>query len=173
MLFRSGGFDSYIKLIDEFEMYQGGFIWDFIDQAILVKDHVTGKEGENIAGNGVIKVNPEVKNGTPAIGRTPVVRVDAFLTSNAGEKKLVASSYIKLEITETSQAPDEKPDYGIIDMSADKAADYHKLEGDEKAFTNDYNLDNVSMDYQAINNKIYGTAKLTSKIGRASCRERV
>jgi len=39
-----GGFDSYIKLIDEFEMYQGGFIWDFIDQAILVKDHVTGKE---------------------------------------------------------------------------------------------------------------------------------
>ena len=120
------------------------------------------KEGENIAGNGVIKVNPEVKNGTPAIGRTPVVRVDAFLTSNAGEKKLVASSYIKLEITETSQAPDEKPDYGIIDMSADKAADYHKLEGGEKAFTNDYNLDNVSMDYQAINNKIYGTAKLTS-----------
>ena len=39
-----GGFDSYIKLIDEFEMYPGGFIWDFIDQAILVKDHVTGKE---------------------------------------------------------------------------------------------------------------------------------
>ena len=28
----------------KFEMYQGGFIWDFIDQAILVKDHVTGKE---------------------------------------------------------------------------------------------------------------------------------
>ena len=26
------------------KMYQGGFIWDFIDQAILVKDHVTGKE---------------------------------------------------------------------------------------------------------------------------------
>ena len=27
------------------------------------------KEGENIAGNGGIKVNPEVINGTPAIGR--------------------------------------------------------------------------------------------------------
>ncbi|WP_217932472.1 PL29 family lyase N-terminal domain-containing protein [Bacteroides caecimuris] len=120
------------------------------------------KEGENIASNGVIKVNPEVKNGTPAIGRTPVVRVDAFLTSNAGEKKLVASSYIKLEITETSQAPDEQPDYGIIDMSADKEADYHKLEDGVEAFTNDYDRDNVSMDYQAINNKIYGTAKLTS-----------
>ena len=46
-------------------------------------------------------------------------------------------------------------DYGTINMSDPKAADYHKLEGDEKAFTNDYNLDNVSMDYQAINNKIY------------------
>ena len=39
-----GGLDSYMKLIDKYEMYQGGFIWDFIDQALLVKDEVTGKE---------------------------------------------------------------------------------------------------------------------------------
>ena len=39
-----GGFDSYMKLIDKYEMYQGGFIWDFIDQALLVKDEVTGRE---------------------------------------------------------------------------------------------------------------------------------
>ena len=39
-----GGLGDYMKLIDKYEMYQGGFIWDFIDQAILVKDHVTGKE---------------------------------------------------------------------------------------------------------------------------------
>lgn len=39
-----GGLGSYMKLIDAYEMYQGGFIWDFIDQAILVKDEVTGKE---------------------------------------------------------------------------------------------------------------------------------
>ena len=39
-----GGLGSYMKLIDKYDMYQGGFIWDFIDQAILVKDHVTGKE---------------------------------------------------------------------------------------------------------------------------------
>ncbi|MBD5472404.1 MAG: beta-galactosidase [Lachnospiraceae bacterium] len=38
-----GGMDEYIRLIDEYEMYQGGFIWDFIDQAILVKDSVTGR----------------------------------------------------------------------------------------------------------------------------------
>lgn len=39
-----GGLGSYMKLIDKYDMYHGGFIWDFIDQAILVKDPVTGKE---------------------------------------------------------------------------------------------------------------------------------
>lgn len=39
-----GGFDSYIKLLDEYEMYQGGFIWDFINQAIYVEDEVTGRK---------------------------------------------------------------------------------------------------------------------------------
>ena len=39
-----GGLGYYMKLIDQYEMYHGGFIWDFIDQAILVRDPVTGKE---------------------------------------------------------------------------------------------------------------------------------
>lgn len=39
-----GGLGSYMKLIDKYEMYQGGFIWDFIDQAIMVKDEVTGND---------------------------------------------------------------------------------------------------------------------------------
>ena len=39
-----GGLGSYMKLIDKYEKYQGGYIWDFIDQALLVKDEVTGKE---------------------------------------------------------------------------------------------------------------------------------
>ena len=33
-----------MKLIDKYDMYHGGFIWDFIDQAIMVKDPVTGKD---------------------------------------------------------------------------------------------------------------------------------
>ena len=39
-----GGLGSYMKLLDKYESYQGGFIWDFIDQAIYVKDMVSGKE---------------------------------------------------------------------------------------------------------------------------------
>ena len=39
-----GGLGSYMNLIDKYEMYQGGFIWDFIDQALYVTDEVTGKQ---------------------------------------------------------------------------------------------------------------------------------
>ena len=37
-----GGMKSYIDLLDRYEMYQGGFIWDYIDQALWVQDEVTG-----------------------------------------------------------------------------------------------------------------------------------
>lgn len=39
-----GGLASYMDLLDEYEMYQGGFIWDFIDQALYVTDEVTGQK---------------------------------------------------------------------------------------------------------------------------------
>jgi beta-galactosidase len=39
-----GGLKSYIDLLDQYEMYQGGFIWDYIDQALYVKDEITGEE---------------------------------------------------------------------------------------------------------------------------------
>ena len=35
---------THTALIDKYDMYHGGFIWDFIDQALYVKDEVTGKE---------------------------------------------------------------------------------------------------------------------------------
>lgn len=120
------------------------------------------KEGGNTLDNGVIKVNPEVTSGTPAIGRTPVVRVDAFLTSNKGEKKLVASSYIKLNITKVDPTPGEKPDPIESNISTPKVADYHSLEAGEAAFNNDYQEDNANMGYKEINNQIYGAAELSS-----------
>lgn len=39
-----GGMKSYVELLDQYEMYQGGFIWDYIDQAVMVTDEVTKKE---------------------------------------------------------------------------------------------------------------------------------
>lgn len=38
-----GGMKSYMELLDRYPMYQGGFIWDYIDQALWVEDEVTGQ----------------------------------------------------------------------------------------------------------------------------------
>ena len=39
-----GGFKEYWDLIHKLPRYQGGFIWDFVDQALRDKSPVTGKE---------------------------------------------------------------------------------------------------------------------------------
>ncbi|MBQ2833676.1 MAG: beta-galactosidase, partial [Clostridia bacterium] len=39
-----GGLKSYYDLVDTYPMMQGGYIWDYIDQAIMVKDEVTGRD---------------------------------------------------------------------------------------------------------------------------------
>ena len=39
----AGGMGSYIKLLDKYPQYFGGFIWDFIDQALQVKDPFSGQ----------------------------------------------------------------------------------------------------------------------------------
>ena len=39
-----GGMNSYMELFDQYKMYQGGFIWDFIDQALWAEDEVSGEK---------------------------------------------------------------------------------------------------------------------------------
>lgn len=34
----TGCIEEYVKLLDKYPMYQGGFIWDYIDQSIMTKD---------------------------------------------------------------------------------------------------------------------------------------
>lgn len=43
-----GGMESYIRMIDEFPLYQGGFIWDYMDQALW---H-TNADGKKVLGYG-------------------------------------------------------------------------------------------------------------------------
>lgn len=72
-----GGLGTYMDLLDQYENYQGGYIWDFIDQALFVKDEVTGREvlrygGDfddrpsdyEFSGNGIVFADRTVK---PAI----------------------------------------------------------------------------------------------------------
>ena len=39
-----GGFAEYWRIIRKYPKYQGGFIWDFVDQGMRSKSRVTGKE---------------------------------------------------------------------------------------------------------------------------------
>ena len=38
-----GGLEAYIRLLEHYDRYQGGFIWDYIDQALWCTDEVTGQ----------------------------------------------------------------------------------------------------------------------------------
>jgi len=61
-----GGMESYVNLVEEFPLYQGGFIWDYMDQAIRYVncngEAVLGYGGDfgerqsdyNFSGNGIV-----------------------------------------------------------------------------------------------------------------------
>ena len=109
--------------------------------------------------NGVVKANAtNLENGlTPAIGRTPVVRVDAYMTSNTGARKLVASSYIKLSITANDPGPGKDADPITADISSTKQYEYHALKSGTMSTVAG------EMDWRAVNNVLYGKTGLTSQ----------
>lgn len=92
---------------------------------------------------------------TPAIGRTPVVRVDAFLLDNAGVNRLMGTAYIKVEIVRNDpETPDQqdKAPYSY-DLSV-KEYEYHNLSATPTLIN--------QMLWQDVNNQIYGVTGLTS-----------
>ena len=109
--------------------------------------------------NGVVKANTtNLENGlTPAIGRTPVVRVDAYMTSNTGARKLIASSYIKLSITANDPGPGKDADPITADISSTKQYEYHALKSGTMSTVAG------EMDWRAVNNVLYGKTGLTSQ----------
>ena len=46
-----GGMKSYMDLLEKYDRLQGGFIWDFIDQALWVEDEVTGRRALRYGGD--------------------------------------------------------------------------------------------------------------------------
>lgn len=104
----------------------------------------------------IIKANSKnLTNGlTPAKGRTPVVRVDAYMEDNLGEaKRLVASSYIKLVFVETPSKPGTDVTYDPYYMTV-KKYEYHNLKSNWETIG--------QMQWQDVNNQIYGIANLSS-----------
>ena len=68
-----GGMESYVRLGEEFPQYHGGFIWDYMDQALFYTDvngrKVLGYGGDfgdrqsdyNFSGNGIVTADGEEK----------------------------------------------------------------------------------------------------------------
>lgn len=105
----------------------------------------------------VLKINTAKLTGalTQAIGRTPVVRIDAFLTNNKGEAKLVASAYIKIQITEMSVSAEDKPAIKGTIPVGQEIYNYKDL--------TDKNVLVGQMPWMDVNNIIYGETGLTAK----------
>ncbi len=91
---------------------------------------------------------------TPAVGRTPVVRVDAFLEDNDGNTRMVASSYIKIDIVTAPTVAPEINDY-VTTLGKTPEFEYHNLNGNWTAVN--------EMPWQDVNNAIYGKTGLTSQ----------
>ena len=99
--------------------------------------------------DGVVKVNAKnLATGlTPAIGRTPVVRVDAYLPDNNGTDRMVASAYIKLSISRDDPTVDPKDEHNVT-IDKEKTVLYRDL---ASAYTS------VSkMTWEKVNTDIYG-----------------
>lgn len=92
---------------------------------------------------------------TPAIGRTPVVRVDAFMLDNAGVERLMGSAYIKVEIVRNDPVTPDQEDKDPYAYSLPvKEYEYHALSA-TPALIN-------QMLWTDVNNQIYGATGLTS-----------
>lgn len=123
-----GGMESYIRFLDEFEQYQGGFIWDFIDQAIYHKDHsgreVLGYGGDfgdrptdyAFSGNGIVFANRQEKPAMQEVRywySSPQMR-EAFDRENE-ENRARSANRLAQEMREADERcglADEAVDFG-------------------------------------------------------------
>lgn len=118
-------------------------------------DQMTNQQWYIKLEDGVVSVDRKnlTESLIPAIGKTPVIRVDAYLTSNAGVKRLVASSYIKLQIVEKEEEGEDQPDI-TADIDETLPFEYNNLTSDKTEV--------AEMPWEKVNNVIYGVTGLTS-----------
>lgn len=90
---------------------------------------------------------------TPAIGRTPVFRCDAFIVDNAGTSRLVASAYIKIQFVEKAAQPGQEQTPLTYSMQQQQY-EYHSLSASHTLVG--------QMDWRDVNTQIYGRPGLHS-----------
>ena len=105
--------------------------------------------------NGV--VTPKSMYGTSVIGRTPIVRVDAYVGDNAGVSHMVASAYIKVAIADSNVEIEDAAD---INLTIDNARNnskfiYHTLKSDYSDLV-------AEKPWKEINTQLYAATETSS-----------
>ena len=120
----TGGMESYIRLLDEYPMYQGGFIWDFKDQAVYKKDvdgtDVLGYGGDfndrptdyAFSGNGIVFADGAEKPAMQDVcywysSQEERAAFDASNAEKAESAKLEAAEFVR-RMTEADRDLDKK-----------------------------------------------------------------
>lgn len=94
-------------------------------------------------------------NPTPVIGRTPIVRVDAFMKDNLGaNNRLIASSYIKVKFVRQIDTPETLDDVTIAMTGQEPAISYQTLTSAQLLVG--------EMPWSRVNSEIYGRLGLSS-----------
>lgn len=137
----NGAMFKYTKLTEEEPRYQGGFIWDYIDQAIVKKDRygreyfaVGGDFGDrscdfNFCTNGIVfadrKVTPKMQEVkylyqgicvTPGKDSAVIHNKNLFVNTNTYEAKVTLTKNGKVILTDSFTADVKPLEKGIIKL---------------------------------------------------------
>ena len=120
-----GGMESYIRLAEEFPQYQGGFIWDYMDQALWHTDtlgrRVLGYGGDfgerptdySFSGNGIVFADGTEKPAMQEVRywyATPAQRAALDAANGAAARQAAA----RLEADRQSLASRTVPDLQVV-----------------------------------------------------------
>ncbi|MFI3201369.1 MAG: glycoside hydrolase family 2 TIM barrel-domain containing protein [Eubacteriales bacterium] len=107
-----GGMESYINLLDKYEGYQGGFIWDYMDQALYKVvdgqevlcyggDFTDRPSDYNFSGNGIVFANRVEKPAMQEVKYWYSTKEER-LTHNRNNEQAITSADYKLSIQDNN-----------------------------------------------------------------------
>lgn len=129
-----------------------------LPETFLGADGITNQQYFVTLNGDNLSVNPAIGGLTQAIGRTPAVRIDAYVAGN-----LIQSAFIKIKIVNATGSKDDLnitiPTVGSADLSYPTIA---AEKGVELANKSKVNQKVAELTWQDINRDIYGALGLTS-----------
>ena len=126
-----GGMESYIRLAEEFPQYQGGFIWDYMDQALWHTDalgrRVLGYGGDfgerptdyNFSGNGIVFADGTEKPAMQEVRywyASPAQRAAQDAANAAGARQAAQRLAADRQSREHRSAPDLQVVRGDVNL---------------------------------------------------------